>query len=252
MKEWQRYTCDKSDAQATFSYRPEDAAVFIAFRGTDSFRDFLIDACVVKREAPFLEDNCNDARVHGGFLEQYLSCRDDAAGYVDRFPNRKNVVVTGHSLGGALATLFAAYLRDRNPDENVTCITFGCPRVGNRAFSQHLDRVLTVKRIVVGNDPVTTIPTRFRWKHAGTRALFVNGEKASRSGSGDPWINALLLPNLLRLSDHDMSGYIDAVTADEDDELGTEDYKRVSRVKSWVSKALLAIAGAVVWGMWHR
>ena len=49
------------------------------------------------------------------------------------------LVIAGHSLGGALATL-AAYDVARIAKENghehaVTCITFGAPRTGNHAFA---------------------------------------------------------------------------------------------------------------------
>lgn len=40
--------------------------------------------------------------------------------------------ITGHSLGGALATLAALDHRRRYPDSKVTMYNFGSPRVGNR------------------------------------------------------------------------------------------------------------------------
>ena len=41
------------------------------------------------------------------------------------------VVFTGHSLGGALANLFAINFRQKYPGKEVKLYTFGQPRVGN-------------------------------------------------------------------------------------------------------------------------
>ena len=58
-----------------------------------------------------------------------------------RQPSR--VICTGHSLGGALATLCAPWCAVEYPKADVRCITFGSPRVGahNRpsAFCQFYD-----------------------------------------------------------------------------------------------------------------
>lgn len=65
------------------------------------------------------------------------------------------ITVTGHSLGGALATAMAMYLRCRqrlwDPDGacTVRCVTFGSPTCGNRLFAEWYDRELgaTTKRV---------------------------------------------------------------------------------------------------------
>ena len=51
-------------------------------------------------------------------------------------------VVTGHSLGGALATLAAIDVRKAIPDAahlSISCYTFGAPRTGNHAFAREYD-----------------------------------------------------------------------------------------------------------------
>ena len=47
-------------------------------------------------------------------------------------------LTTGHSLGGALATLAAVDIRKAIPEcahLNISCYTFGAPRTGNHAFA---------------------------------------------------------------------------------------------------------------------
>ncbi|HEX6038768.1 lipase family protein [Longimicrobium sp.] len=62
------------------------------------------------------------------FLERATADAPDAA-----------VVVTGHSLGGCLATVLAPYLRHRLPHVHVAPVTFAAPTAGNAAFAAHFD-----------------------------------------------------------------------------------------------------------------
>lgn len=59
------------------------------------------------------KDNC---QVHGGFYKASLDARPVVLAAVNKglklYPGYK-VVATGHSLGGAVATLTAAYLRNQ-------------------------------------------------------------------------------------------------------------------------------------------
>ncbi len=43
---------------------------------------------------------------------------------------------SGHSLGGALATLAACEIAKACPAVDVACYTFGAPRTGNHAFAR--------------------------------------------------------------------------------------------------------------------
>lgn len=59
-----------------------------------------------------------------------------------RKDKKQKVIVTGHSLGGALATL-AAYdleLHASVPAHKLECYTFGAPRVGNYPFAYDYDQ----------------------------------------------------------------------------------------------------------------
>jgi predicted lipase len=76
--------------------------------------------------------------------------------------------VTGHSLGGALATHAAVHL----VNEGVTVsefYTFGCPRVGDVKFSNWFDAFIKSNskfRITHGRDPVPHLPPEgFGFKH---------------------------------------------------------------------------------------
>ena len=64
----------------------------------------------------------------------------EVAGHLDSQPT---VYITGHSLGGAIATIIAGRLiKDQVVDANrLKLYTFGSPRVGNPAFSQSMDNL---------------------------------------------------------------------------------------------------------------
>eukprot|EP00884_Botryococcus_braunii_P005097 jgi/Botrbrau1/14589/Bobra.0312s0012.1 len=92
------------------------------------------------------------------------------------------VVVVGHSLGGAMATLGSVWARYRLPkyipelkNTPVTCITTGCPRTGDYAFSKAYNRAMeedplfTSYRVVNNCDVVPSVPF-YNWgfAHVGT------------------------------------------------------------------------------------
>ena len=52
------------------------------------------------------------------------------------------LLVTGHSLGGALATLAAFDIKQAVPDLRMEVYTFGTPYPGNRAFAREYDALL--------------------------------------------------------------------------------------------------------------
>ena len=79
--------------------------------------------------------------------------------------------MTGHSLGGALATLAAA----RHQADVLW--TFGAPRVGDALFARSLAGT-AIGRVVNGNDPVPAVPPPgrpWRFRHPGRPFLLRGG-----------------------------------------------------------------------------
>lgn len=72
--------------------------------------------------------------------------------------NNSRLYLTGHSLGGAAATLTGARLISMGiHPEQVEIITFGAPAVGNAAFATKFEPVLHLTRVVNSGDTVTGI-----------------------------------------------------------------------------------------------
>ena len=81
-------------------------------------------------------------------------------------PPIKHVIFSGHSLGGALATLAAVQFAKQYPDIVVSCVTFGSPRVGNGTFAQMFNKCCAGSfRFVNEDDPVPMGPTPIRFTH---------------------------------------------------------------------------------------
>ena len=112
----------------------DEGTVYLAFRGTYSKDDAWIDSDVSKSECDFLGKKC----VHKGFLNRYLQLQSGMKSLlhdkIDLYRRKtgkeiKKIVVTGHSLGGALATLAALELKQNYKKMPVKLITFCSPRV---------------------------------------------------------------------------------------------------------------------------
>lgn len=70
----------------------------------------------------------------------------------------RKLYITGHSLGGAAATLAGARLLSMGVSpEQLEVITFGAPAVGNAAFAAKFGSALPLIRVVNSGDPVTGV-----------------------------------------------------------------------------------------------
>lgn len=100
-------------------------------------------------------------KVHKGFDRLITTVWDDIAGALETVD--KPLFYTGHSLGGALATLAAARLAPR------AVYTFGAPRIGDAAFAATLADV-AVFNVFNPHDIVPQLPPAgrgARFVHAG-------------------------------------------------------------------------------------
>lgn len=176
----------KSETQAFITH--SDKVVLITVRGTQETPDILRD--LDAHQVPYAE---GDGQAHRGFYEAFQAAKTFVDRYMRAFHRPEhNIVVCGHSLGGAIALLLAEWLR-RDWSDNIQLYTFGSPRAGDSAFAQGA-AALTHHRLVNHNDPVPGVP--FTWLDTDNR-LLLPGTVALFSS---PIIGiALLLGGLLNL-----------------------------------------------------
>lgn len=147
-------TVDNAGVQALAAV--SERIVIVCFRGTDSLADWMADATAEK--TTFINRNW---QVHTGFIRTLMVVERDINEFIRReYKHSKFLIVTGHSLGAAMAVLYAMRWWQ---DLIGAVVTFGCPRVGNQAFADKFNRVHGDHslRFVNNNDVVTRVP--FKW-----------------------------------------------------------------------------------------
>ncbi len=134
----------------------------ICFRGTEprNWSDIKADlrAWLIKDEriAP-----CLSGRVHKGFYFELKKIIDRIYISIEQMRHNKKLYLTGHSLGGAIATIASGKI------ENVDLLcTFGAPRVGTRKYIKNIK--CKHLRFVNNNDVVPSVPPSLLfYKHHG-------------------------------------------------------------------------------------
>ncbi|RYP05627.1 hypothetical protein DL765_009776 [Monosporascus sp. GIB2] len=122
----------------------DDAAkeVILAFRGTSNIQDLVVD--LSQDLVPFNTTgvtNCEGCMAHEGFLKAWNSVAQESIDGVKAelaANSDYKVTVTGHSLGGSLASLATVSMLGSGID--VTTFTYGQPRTGNQAYADFVDQ----------------------------------------------------------------------------------------------------------------
>ena len=207
---------ENKESQKQAFIAANDEAILVAFRGTDQdeIKDWLADLNFFLDDGPW-------GKVHYGFQHALSSVWFDMKAFLMPLldPKRK-LLITGHSLGGAMAVLAAADLIKEGLSVH-NLYTFGQPKAGNGAFAHELNKREKPYyfRFVNHNDIVPRIlPSMiFDYQHAGQKYYFDGNGKLHRRQL--PYIEELWdriaykwLPCLVPhedFGDHSMKKYIE-------------------------------------------
>ncbi|MBW2461670.1 MAG: hypothetical protein JRH11_08485 [Deltaproteobacteria bacterium] len=173
----------QGSTQVFLAQHPERNMVLIAIRGTEmtddqAYADAGADA---KMWLSALQDpfDADWGEVHSGFRDELASIEDLIFAKLEHIAPDTQIFITGHSLGGALATLLSARILAElagDPERYFLrgVYTFGSPRVGSHAFAARYHELssrfgVQVMRVRHANDIVTRIPLTIsipftRWK----------------------------------------------------------------------------------------
>ncbi|WP_312562853.1 lipase family protein [Anaerospora sp.] len=182
----------------------------IAFTGTETVKDVKTDVRAgrvyfagqtieqfadhaAKKKIP-----ASEPKIHRGFHE-YVQAALTAKSLTDGTgqpqllsewllaDSSRKVYLTGHSLGGAAATVSAARLISMGVKPGqIEVITFGAPAVGNDAFNRQFEPVMDLTRVVISGDVVTGILQSFAGGYAqfGREIRWVSPDWANKGPHG--------------------------------------------------------------------
>ncbi|NEP61288.1 MAG: lipase family protein [Symploca sp. SIO2G7] len=232
--DFQYFNNKEYDTQA-FIFRT-DSCIVLAFRGSQEIRDWYTNFSTQLRKFTIRREgqtaiSSYKGRVHTGFFLGWASIEKEVLAQMKHWQEALKpgktlppLFVTGHSLGGALATMAAASLQDNNMPV-AGLYTFGQPRVGDLSFTRHLNTTLEGKvfRFINNNDVVPHVPIPFSlrnptrlYAHLGTVKYFnskgtlvANYKAINRVLDGlIGLVKSLFESGFDLISDHSMSYYI--------------------------------------------
>ncbi|GJE86096.1 lipase family protein [Phanerochaete sordida] len=180
---------DVADLPGYVAYRAPKKQLIVAISGTARVRHALYDVNFRKIRHP-VGRGC---AVHAGFWKLYRGVRRQALEGIDRGMGEfevEEIVLTGHSMGGAVAYLLAIDLllmegSQSVGDTPVTVAAFGTPRVGNTALVEAWQDAVQKRRERLGeravreysvkafNDGVPALPpASFGYKHFAAAPMY--------------------------------------------------------------------------------
>ena len=157
----------QNGGQGFVTYNTASNLIVVAFRGSSNLDNWLTDFTI--EQIPWAQSGCSGCEVHEGFADMWTSFRTIVYDHVEAFratyPTAP-ILVTGHSLGAAVATLAALDLKI-NYTSSVSLYNFGSPRVGNYDFYTYFKSIfgLDVYRITHELDPVPHTPMEIQGFH---------------------------------------------------------------------------------------
>ena len=189
-----------------------DTDVIITCRGTQpgEMNDIMADLEVFK------SDSVTGTKIHQGFKEEVDKIYDVVLVKIERLTGHK-IWVTGHSLGGAMATILAQRLEFAGGHDVDTLYTFGSPRAGGPKFRAWCDKHLKHQRFVNNNDVVPCVPTVFRWRHSGSCHYIKSTGEVTNLGrwsserirdKGWSLLKTIVKGRLDLIADHNIDDYI--------------------------------------------
>lgn len=203
-------------------------SIIVAFRGTKytndkgfpDFNNILADLNIGEVD---YKDLCNNCKVHKGFLKAFSTVKERLFNFINELKQKypsSSMIFTGHSYGGSLAVLASInYFKDNSQSysslfwnllgykDDISLVTFGQPRTGNKEFSKFVNDNLNKNyRVTFDNDPIIGLPFKSKggYYHQGTevrfeKADFNQGSYSFKTKFEDETYNSI---NLFKLKYH--------------------------------------------------
>jgi predicted lipase len=138
-----------------------DNVYIISYRGTMSNGDLIADfdfsqTTFIGRN--FISASSPQILVHRGFFNLWKKNLDSLYAAIKKIPLKSTLLITGHSLGSAMAAFTALDLANKYLD-NIKLYMFGPPRIGNNLFTMALQKNINHNWAVINaRDVVCELP----------------------------------------------------------------------------------------------
>lgn len=160
--------------------------IVVAFKGSHEPQDWMTNFSL--KDTDFY----NRGMVHKGFYQSlkifFKTLRNEKnemtrAIFIDlfndikRFNETSNIIITGHSLGGALATLVGCYLFEMGVEpDNISVYSFGAPPVGTLKFYEFYNQKINIYRVVNEDDVIPKLDKISNLYHLGEEIILPSNE----------------------------------------------------------------------------
>lgn len=160
-----------------------DSDIVCVFRGSDKIEDWFANFQAVRDPGPL-----NGTLAHEGFQDALFPAVIALTNAIDTIGvNGRRIWITGHSLGGALCSLYAGMMFE-NGYPVYGIYTFASPRPGDDIYATSLNTLMAPGphyRVVNDGDIVPHVPPEPFFSHPGRRILL---EYSKRETSKSAWI----------------------------------------------------------------
>ena len=158
----------------TLGYNEFHKCITISFRGTQSLSDWCNNMTFSQTK---VTDINKEIFLHGGYMSIFEHLKQDLSDKLNAISltlndNEKEdltILLTGHSLGGAVASVTVPYIKKIFPKSQIKLVTFGAPKVGKQNYNNWLqENNIEVTSFVRKTDPAPYAPASLRNCMLGT------------------------------------------------------------------------------------
>lgn len=173
--------------------------IWITFRASKTVTDWISNGFLQQKRL----NGSNSILIHEGFMNIYNSISEQIFNILNTKNKKQNIIVSGHSLGGAIAVITAWHLYKHGFD-NIVLYTFGCPKVGGKGFINNVNnssivyyRIINTNDIIPANPPAV-VPNKndytnpYLYYHCGILKSFdINAKSMNANHNSLVYYNGL-------------------------------------------------------------